>query len=122
VRNERVSCRRPPRRVSLGTPMVTSIPALAMSIPAARVGEQRLVFCFNHHRSYDDRGYTVAAVRGSCGASGNLVRGLEAPGNSPEKQLPAFRLFDGVWPAKAKRRLGACFVPHGGSFPAWPRG
>jgi hypothetical protein len=36
VRNERVSCCRPPRRVSLGTRMVTSIPALAMSIPAAR--------------------------------------------------------------------------------------
>ena len=36
VRNARVSCCRPPRRVSLGTRMVTSIPALAMSIPAAR--------------------------------------------------------------------------------------
>jgi len=64
-------------------------PGLGDVDPGGAVGEQRLVFCFKHHRSYDERGYTVAAVRSSCGASGNLVRGLEAPGNSPEKQLPA---------------------------------
>ena len=36
VPNERVSCWRWPAVASLGTRMVTSIPALAMSIPATR--------------------------------------------------------------------------------------
>jgi hypothetical protein len=44
------------------------------------------------------------AVRGSCGAAGNLVRGLEAPMHSPPRQLPAIRLVDGVRPAKNQRR------------------
>src|SRR6266704_4396534 len=37
-------------------------------------------------------------------ASGNLVRGLEAPIHGPQKQLPAIRLVDGVRPAKGQRR------------------
>src|SRR6516225_8484938 len=38
------------------------------------------------------------------GASGNLIRGLEAPVHSPQEQLPARRLFNGVRPAKRRRR------------------
>src|SRR6266700_5651984 len=47
---------------------------------------------------------TVAAARRSWGASGNLIRGLEAPVHSPQEQLPALRLFYGVRPAKVRRR------------------
>src|SRR6266700_6165562 len=43
---------------------------------------------------------TVAAARRSWGASGNLIRGLEAPVHSPQEQLPALRLLNGVRPAK----------------------
>src|SRR3984893_10531127 len=42
----------------------------------------------------------VAAARRSWGASGNLIRGLEAPVHSPQEQLPALRLLNGVRPAK----------------------
>ena len=50
-------------------------------------------------------------------ASGNLVRGLEAPCHSPGKQLPAFRLFCGVPPAKERRRQRTAAVHSPGHRP-----
>jgi hypothetical protein len=67
VPNDRVSCQRAPARVSLGTRTVTSIPALAMSIPAARSANSGSSSTSCIHNSYDDKAVTGVAVRGSCG-------------------------------------------------------
>ena len=67
VPNERVSCWRPPARVSLGTRMVTSIPALAMSIPATRSANSGSSSTSCIGSSYDEKAVTGVAVRGSCG-------------------------------------------------------
>jgi hypothetical protein len=82
--------------------MVTSIPALAMSIPAARSANSGSSSTSCIGSSYDEKAVTGVAVRRSCGQPENLVRGLEAPCHSPRKQLPAVRLLCGVQPAKEK--------------------
>ena len=65
--NERVSCWRRPGVVSLGTRTVTSIPALAMSIPAARSANSGSSSTSCISSSYDENAVTGVAVRGSCG-------------------------------------------------------
>ena len=45
-------------------------------------------------------------------ASGNLVRGLASANSQPSRQLPAFRLFDGVRPATEQRRQRTAAPPH----------
>ena len=65
--NERVSCWRRPGVVSLGIRMVTSIPALAMSIPAARSANSGSSSTSCIGSSYDENAVTGVAVRGSCG-------------------------------------------------------
>ena len=67
VPNERVSCWRPPARESLGTRMVTSTPALAMSIPATRSANSGSSSTSCTGNSYDEKAVTGVAVRGSWG-------------------------------------------------------
>src|SRR5205823_3820656 len=64
---DRVSCWRRPARVSLGTRTVTSIPAFAMSIPAARSANSGSSSTSCIGSSYDEKAVTGVAVRGSCG-------------------------------------------------------
>ena len=97
----RVSCWRRPAVVSLGTRMVTSTPALAMSKPAARSQNSGSSSTSCIVSSYDQRAtVAAAAVRRSQGQVENLVRGLEAPLSSPEDWLPASDSFTGSGPPR----------------------
>ena len=104
VPNFRVSCCRPPLRVSLGTRIVTMTSALPMSIPATRSQNSGSFSTSSIVISYDDSAVNGRGRPQELGASGNLIRGLEAPVHSPQEQLPAHRLFNGVRPATIQRR------------------
>ena len=67
VANERVSCWRRPGRVSLGTRMVTSIPALAISIPATRSANSGSSSTSCIGSSHHENAVTGVAARSSCG-------------------------------------------------------
>src|SRR5712692_7274403 len=97
----RVSCWRRPDWVSLGTRMVASTSALAMSRPATRSvnSGSSCTSCIND--SYDEKAAVAAAVvRRSQGQVENLVRGLEAPLSGPEGWLPASDCYTGSGPPR----------------------
>ena len=68
VPNSRVSCCRPPLRVSLGTRIVTMIIALPMSIPAARSQNSGSSSTSSIAISYDE--HAVKRSRPPAGAEG----------------------------------------------------
>jgi hypothetical protein len=97
----RVSCWRPPAVASLGTRMMTSTSALAMSRPATRSANSgsSCASCIDH--SYDEKAMVAdAVVRRSQGQVENLVRGLEAPFSGPEGWLPASDSLTGSGPPR----------------------
>src|SRR6478609_11084305 len=104
VPNSRVSCCLPPFLASLGTRTVTMTAALPMSIPATRSQTRGSSSTSSIAISYDEHAVKGRGRPQELGASGNLIRGLEAPVHSPQQQLPAHRLFNGVRPAKVRRR------------------
>src|SRR5258708_4952371 len=85
----RVSCWRRAGPVSPGTRMVTSTSALAMSSPATRAANSgsSCTSCINS--PYHERAENRSGRPQEPGASGNLVRRLEAPLSAPGASLPA---------------------------------